>query len=292
LWGLLKDILDNGASFPLSSLDEALRREDLTFHQTRGNHKSTLKFNSELKKAITKDNIHGFTLPLPFEVLHCIPNTSLAQLGCVRQDTIDEWGNKSEKFRLTHDQTFPGPSGLSVNLRVMKDKLPLIMYSFALLKIIHYIVNLRHHLPDRKIFICKVDLDVAYRRCSLSSSTAMECLTIFDGLLLMALRMMFGGAPCPSIWGVISESMADLGNALLQNPLWDHNMLYNPVTSDLGFPISLDDSIPFHQAADLSVSVPYNVKGKIDIYIDDFIGVAPDIANSVSGVSQAIPLAV
>jgi hypothetical protein len=166
------------------------------------------------------------------------------------------------------------------------------MYSFALLKIIHYIVNLRHHLPDKKIFICKVDLDAAYRCCSLSSSTAMECLTIFDGLLLMALRMMFGGAPCPSIWGVISESIADLGNALLQNPLWDHNILYDPVTSDLGFPISLDDSIPFHQAADLSVSAPYNVKGKIDIYIDDFIGVTPDIANSVSRVSQAIPLAV
>jgi hypothetical protein len=31
------------------------------------------------------------------------------------------------KFRMTHDQSFPGPSGLSVNLWVEKEQLPNIM---------------------------------------------------------------------------------------------------------------------------------------------------------------------
>jgi hypothetical protein len=47
---------------------------------------------------------------------------------------------------------------------------------------------------------------VTYRRCHLSGSTASECLTIYDNTLLMALQMTFRGAPCPSLWGFISDT--------------------------------------------------------------------------------------
>lgn len=157
------------------------------------------------------------------DIINPILNASLAPLGCVKQDTTDEHGNKIQKFRMTHDETFPGPSGLSVNLRVVKIHLPPILNSFALIRSIHYIVNFWLHHRNTKIFICKVDLDAAYCHCSLSSTTATKYLTMYDGLFLTAFWMKFGGAPCSSLWGVIYETMADLGNSLLWNPFWDHS---------------------------------------------------------------------
>jgi hypothetical protein len=104
--------------------------------------------------------------------------------------------------------------------------------------------------------------------------------------------MTFGGAPGPSLWGVISETMADLGNSLLRNPFWDHTQLNDPITKDLEDPRPLDESVPFHPVTEISVPVPLDINGKIDIYIDDFIGIAPDVADTVSKVNQAIPLVI
>jgi hypothetical protein len=166
---------------------------------------------------------------------------------------------------MTHDQSFPGPSNMSVNLRVQQDQLPPIMYSFALLRSIHYILSIRQRHPTVKIYICKFDIDAAYRRCSFSSTTAFESLTIFAGFLLVALRMTFGGAPCPSMWGVISESITDLSNALLQNDMWLHDELYDPISDQLDAPFDLHPSVSFHQTRELSVCIPPNDRGKVDI---------------------------
>jgi hypothetical protein len=193
---------------------------------------------------------------------------------------------------MTHDQSFPGQSNLSVNLRVIQDKLPPIMYSFTLLRSIHYILDIRKRHPRTKIYICKFDIDAAYRRCSLSSMTAFESLTIFAGFLLVALRMRFGGAPCPSMWGVISEIITDIGNSLIQNEMWHHEELYDSISDQLDAPLDLPSTIPFHKSRDLSVYIPPNDKGKVDIYIDDSIGIAPDIASAPLRVMRAIPLAI
>ncbi len=70
---------------------------------------------------ITEDVACGFSLPLPTDLLFKIPNTSLAPLGCHKQEMINELEAQIPKYRMTHDQSFPGPSGLSVNLRVKKE---------------------------------------------------------------------------------------------------------------------------------------------------------------------------
>lgn len=62
-----------------------------------------------------------------------------------------------------------------------------------------------------------MDSDAAYHLCSMSSATATKCRTIYEGILLMVLQMTFGGAQCLSLWGVISISMAEVGNSLLRN---------------------------------------------------------------------------
>ncbi len=193
---------------------------------------------------------------------------------------------------MTHDQSFPGPSKFLVNLRVNQSKLPPIVYSFTLLRTIHYILSLLINHPNMKIFLCKFDIDATYRCCTLSSNTAFESVTIFNDFLLVALRMTFGGSPCPSHWGVFSETITDIGNSLLNNKFWDHNTTYDEISDQFEGPVSLPLSIPFTKARELSVLVPQNDNGKIDIYIDDSIGIAPDIGVTPSRVSRAIPLAI
>jgi hypothetical protein len=66
----------------------------LLFHFQGGNHKAALKFKSILDKIIVEDVKRGFALPLPTQLVHLIPNASLAPLGCHLQETINENGKK------------------------------------------------------------------------------------------------------------------------------------------------------------------------------------------------------
>jgi hypothetical protein len=261
---------------------------DLEFHLERGNHKSLEKYAEFIDPVILEDVNRGFILLLPPEILPKLPGASIAPLGCHKQTTIDEEGNTIPKYRLTHDQSFPGPSGLSVNLRVKKDLLPPIMYSFVVSRLAHYIINTRLLHPDTMIYLCKVDLDATYRRCSLSSRTAMECLTVYKDLLLIALRLTFGGAPGPNLWGVISESIADISNAILQNNSWNYSTFFDPLSGTIEEPLSLPDDIPLASAKKLSVTLPLNEKG----YIDDNIGVTPDLGDNLLRMKRVIPLAI
>jgi len=221
---------------------------DLKFHEDRGNHKSAKVHNEELKNLINEDVERGFTLPLPVSVLYNLPKASLAPLGCVQQSSIDASGKRIVKYRMTHDQSFPGLSNQSVNKRVKFSELPPIMYSFVLLRTVHYIIGVRQRHPTVRIFLCKFDIDSAYRRCTLAETTAMESLTIFGAFLLVALRLTFGGAPGPSIWGILSETITDIGNSLLINQLWDHKSLFEEISLPLEVPLSLPKEIPFAQA--------------------------------------------
>jgi hypothetical protein len=142
LWSHLENILLNGASFPLDDISPTDREQDLIFHANRGNHQSAVKNAAILKSIIQEDVQRGFALPLPITALHFIPNASLAPLGCVKQSSVDMLGNRVVKYRMTHDQTFPGPSELSVNLQVQHDKLPPIRYSYVLMRTIHYILDI------------------------------------------------------------------------------------------------------------------------------------------------------
>jgi hypothetical protein len=141
---------------------------------------------------------------------------------------------------------------------------------------------------NTKIFICKVDLDTAYRRCHLSATTAQESLTIYDNLLLMALRMTFGGAPCPALWGCISETMTDVCNVLIHNHHWKHEEFFDTISDSLLPPLSLPESVKFEQALPMAVKLPINDLGKVDIYIDDTISITPDIDKNPSRVSKAL----
>jgi hypothetical protein len=102
--------------------------------------------------------------------------------------------------------------------------------------------------------------------------------------------MPFGGAPCPSLWGYISDTLADVCNPLIHNARWKHDELFYPLSTLLAPPKSLPKSTPFQPALPISVKVPVNDLGKVDIYINDTIGITPDFNNNTSTVSKTIPL--
>ena len=76
-----------------------------------GNHKSShsvLK-SYALDKAISKDIVHGWALPLKIEYLQNIKNAGVMPLGSAEKFSKNEKGGCYIKRRVTHDCSFPGP---------------------------------------------------------------------------------------------------------------------------------------------------------------------------------------
>jgi hypothetical protein len=65
----LKEILENGASFPLLPMSEDEYKTDIDFHIVRGNHKSMEKNHHIISNIITKEIECGFALPLPISII-------------------------------------------------------------------------------------------------------------------------------------------------------------------------------------------------------------------------------
>ncbi len=73
------------------------------------------------------------------------------------------------------------------------------------------------------------------------------------------LRLPFGGAPCPSEWGVISESACDLANAILHDDDWDPSTLAAPIKVPQQKILEAD--LPFGVGRDLIVDLPIDPRG-------------------------------
>jgi len=290
LWKYMNEILNHGAF--LSPRTNTKRNSGRGPRVSQTQRQSQVSYKILQCNHIKEDVERGFALILSIQTLKRIKNVSLAPLGCIKQNTIGNDGSRTHKFRLTHDHSFPGPSGTSVNLRTIHDNLPPIVYGFCLKHIIQYILNLRLHNPSSKIFISKFDFDAAYRRCHMSAATAQESLTIHNNFLLMALWLTFGGLPCPNLWGCLSESITDLSNMLIQNNYWNHTKLFDPLVNSLNEPVSLPADIPFAQTKSLSISIPTNNIGKSDVFIDDIIAISLDNDDNIRRVCSAVLLAI
>eukprot|EP00978_Attheya_sp_CCMP212_P012405 scaffold30875_cov50-Attheya_sp.AAC.5 len=112
LWPNMKDILTNGATFPLEPLDEELRKKDLVEALTMGNHKGAMKQPQVLENFMAEDAFRGYSLPaIPLEKVIEIDGAIMAPQNVARQNTIDETGQIIEKDQLTHDQSWKFSSG-------------------------------------------------------------------------------------------------------------------------------------------------------------------------------------
>ena len=293
LWPRLKSHLSSGIKFPLAPLSHALRTQDLTSALAFGNHRGVTQFPQFFEKLNTTDITSGFSIPIPKANIHQIPGALLCPMNVVEQMTISETGELIEKQRACHDLSFPcQPSDSSVNSRVLHDEIPPCMFGYCLLRILHYIATLRFHHPSTPILIQKVDWKSAYKRVHLHHDTAVQCCSLYKDLVLIPLRAIFGGAPCPSEWGIISETTTDLANHILNHKDWDPSKINSPNQSKILPPKLLDSSIKFGQAKPMMVDIPLEKFGKADVYIDDTITVSLHSTINNSRASAAVPLAI
>jgi hypothetical protein len=231
--------------------------------------------------------------PLPLSYISTLKYGELAPVG------IDDsqWselpdGSKKTKFRMTHDQSFEASRGASVNKRVHREALEPLYYGGCLSRLIHYIISLRARHPNTKILGGKSDFKAAYRRVNLHGDTAAKCSIMYEEFGLPSLRLTFGGSPCPNEFCIISELCTDLANDILHCPLWNPADIKSPHSDLLPDPITLDESIPYHQAKELDVEIPDDDWGRIDEFIADGISIVPDIGNNRKRAVAAMLLAI
>jgi hypothetical protein len=251
-------ILTHGSEWPLEPIDEECRLADVREALTFGNHKGASMKPDLLLQLMSKDVHFGYCLPLPLAKAEKIPGVLIAPMNIQQQNTIDEFGRIIPKDRQTHDQSFKWSSGTSVNSRVKTDKLLPCLFGACIKRIVNWAVTARRLFPDVPILASKIDFKSAFRRCHLNAATAVQTCTQLNemGILLMMLRLSFGGKPCPFEWGVISETICDLANAILLSDDWDPSELFAPHQHLVPENEFLEPDIPFAAGSELIVEIP------------------------------------
>jgi hypothetical protein len=119
----------------------------------------------------------------------------------------------------------------------------------ALKQLINWAVATRKLYPRKRILTTKLDVKAAFRQCHLNALMAVQTCTQLPALCLalMMLRLSFGGTPCPSEWGAISESVCNLINEILQHNDWDPLTLFAAAAQEAHIPPKevLSDDVPF-----------------------------------------------
>ena len=151
---------------------------------------------------------------------------------------------------------------------------------------------MRH--PRRWFWISKIDWKSAYRRQHINAKTAVKSLTqvCIKGitLLLAFLRLTFGVKPCPSEWGCISKTVADLATNILHCDEWYPSEIHSPLQHILPEPKPLPPHIPFAPAKIQIVTLPPEDHCKVDLYIDDTVAIGPDLPGIIPRLAACILL--
>ena len=128
-----------------------------------------------MEQLLSKDEVHGFSMVIPIELVPLILNAMMVQpVGLVKQRAPDENGNRKIKYRITQDLSFSETIKdvpLSITSRIDMEQYPeMAVYGRALPRTIHFIVALRLAWPLRTIFILMYEhYSDAYRRMAHSA---------------------------------------------------------------------------------------------------------------------------
>jgi len=213
--------LPKSSLLPVEPIEEEPLLQDLLEAIEFGNHKSATKDAPKLLSIFGKEVEKGWQLTLPISTLQHLPGAVVGPVGIVSQDSINAFGHRLPKDRPIHNQSFSFGSGQSLNNRVIEDEHTPCRHCFALLRFIHKIAALRAIYPAARILLLKSDFKSAYRRVHFRAELALQSCIKTKGLVgtdlgLVSLRTTFGGSPCPSIFGEISETVTDLANAIIR----------------------------------------------------------------------------
>ena len=277
-WERLKEFLTNGTDTSFNNIPEDVLRNDCVKNIERGNHKSSMKSSKVkkfLEKAYSKEVDKGWMIPLSVDIIPKLRNACVIPVGVVSQISIDEKGNPKEKMRLTHDCSWPGPSENSVNSRINEELLAPLQCGRCLLRVLHHIQAMRFRNKSKRILMAKHDLDSAYRRLHWHARCALLCITIISNIAYLLTRLCFGISSGPSEWCVISETMIDFANILINDTTWNPKEVFNPKKEIPITPIYEKDEIPIKGAKEIMFNL--NTKNTyIDGYIDDILTIIID----------------
>ena len=129
---------------------------------------------------------------------------------------------------MTHEYSFPVPSGILVNNRVQRESLQPCFYCFCLLRIPRMISAMKIKWPTKLILIGKTDLGAAYHWIHANATNLPACIAILDELAFLCLSLTFGNTPAPAEYKTVSEAEIYLGKDLLRYESWDTYDLKSP----------------------------------------------------------------
>ena len=126
------------------------------------------------------------------------------------------------------------------------------MFGHTLIRIIHQIVRLRLAHPNKIIWICKEDFKSAYRRIHTNADTALKtAVRVKIGkmdLILISLRLVFGGASCPADFSLLSDIVTDAINDLLLCDSWNQRLIHLEFIHKIPKPKSYTNNEEFGKA--------------------------------------------
>lgn len=288
----ITSIVENGVKYRYIedfSYPETDRKSDISHAcNSNINNKSTFANPNIVDTALEKEVKKGwsFVLPKNFALLiddpiGCIP------LSVAQQWTMDSTGKPVIKYRLAQDCSQARPSGFSINKNIDIDSYSC-QFGYCLHRILLRILFLRQKYPTTPIGISKHDMDSAYRRLHVHPDDAiLECWT-WREYLVVNTRLPFGSAPAASDFSVISDFIADLSQAMINDETWDPDSLKSPMTSQI--------PLPSYAAGQKTKARPllYDIDCPdiyIDVYIDDLITLATLSNDNINRARNAIPLA-
>jgi len=291
-WDRLRLFLTNGTDTSFEPLDDEALKKDCIANMERGNHKSssrTKKDEEFINKTYTKEVENGWMIPFNKDIVSKIKNACVIPIGTVLQMTIDENGHQIEKRRLTHDCSWEGPSGFSVNNRIKEELLEPLQYGRCILRVLHQIQLMRFKNPSQKILMSKIDLDSAYRRLHWHAKCALLCLTIINNIVYLLTRLCFGIASGPSEWCLISEMIVDIASVLINDPTWDPKKTFNP-KEEISFEIEYaNNNTQIKKCKNIMVKLQ-DKDNHIDGYIDDLLTIILNSPRLIPRGIQVIPL--
>ncbi|NER26088.1 MAG: hypothetical protein F6J96_36450 [Symploca sp. SIO1C2] len=173
------------------------------------------------------------------------------------------------------------------------ERYPEMVYGWCLIRIIHFIVELRAAYPEKKIFIMKFDYSDAYRRISHQGKAASQSILVVDGTAYVSLRMAFGGSANPPSFCAFSETLTDLANDLSASD-YDPADVPCPTVEDQHCeprPYPVEEE-PFGEAILPAFEIPLNSTNRKDCFIDDVISVALELEKSLRRQCHVVPMAV
>ena len=138
---------------------------------------------------------HEWALPLTIDSICHIKKLGVVPLGVAEKFTINKKLEHYTKIRVTHDCSFPGSSGLSVNNWLLRDTLQTCFYRFYHFRILHMITAMRIEWPSKRILIVQTNLGAAYRRVHTKLQIGSTCIAIVGKLAFLCLRLPFGTTP-------------------------------------------------------------------------------------------------